>query len=291
MSLPRVLVLGHYRLDRLDRAPKVRTWAMTEALARQSLVTLIAGTRGERAPWLRDYLQRGRLSGHFGVYLESATSTMTPADWRFLTAVRRAQIPLAIYIRDWYQRFPDLYPPKDMKERALATAYRLTLGAYARLATTLFFPSPGLLDLFRHPDRRLLPPGGNVLTRPPLPRRAYQVLYVGANGPHDGVDTAVAAMGEVHRAVPESRLILVMRRAEWPEELPAWCEAVEASGHRLQPARAAGQAFRLPVARAPGAGDRGQRGSPSGRDGRCRPARAGRSAGLGPRHSEPVPLP
>jgi glycosyltransferase involved in cell wall biosynthesis len=235
MNRPAILVLGHYPLDRLDRAPKVRTWRMTEALARQARVTLITGTRAERAPWLQAFRARGGLLGLDGIYLEAATSTMTPADWAFLRRARARGIPLAVFIRDWYQRFPDLYPPKNVKERALAVAYGLTLRAYRRLATTLFFPSMGLLDLVPHPDRRLLPPAGQVLQDPGLPRVAHQVLYVGANGPHDGVDLAVAAMEHVVRDLPDARLILIMRRAEWPRALPPWCTAVEAHGEQLEP--------------------------------------------------------
>jgi glycosyltransferase involved in cell wall biosynthesis len=235
MRRPTVLLLGHYPLDRLDRAPKVRTFRMAEALARVASLRLITGTRSERAPWLETFIRAGGLRDVDGVYLESATSTMTPWDWQFLRRVRRAGLPLAIFIRDWYQRFPDLYPPRHARDRALAAAYALTLSAYRRLATTLFFPSVGLMDLMPHPDRRLLPPAGTVLEPPGWPRRPGQVVYVGANGPHDGVDTAISAMGRVAESLPDVRLVLVMRRAEWPRSVPACCTLVEAEGDALAP--------------------------------------------------------
>lgn len=232
---PHVLLLGHYPLDTLDRAPKVRTYAMAEALAKKAELALITGTRSERAPALRAFLAQDRLRTIDGVYLESATSTMTLDDWRFLSAVHARRIPLSIYIRDAYQRFPDLYPPKNLKERALAVAYALTCREYQRLATTLFFPTDGLADLFSHPHKALLPPAGRILVPPDMPRLPFRVIYVGANGPHDGVSLMVEAMEQVVRKVPAARLVLVTRASETPTALPTFCKVVEASGTALSP--------------------------------------------------------
>ena len=233
--MSRVLLLGQYPLDRLDRAPKVRIHHMAEALGRLVDLDVITGTRGERAPRLRRYLRVGALRTLDGVYVESATSTMTTQDWRFLKAVRRAGVPLAIFIRDWYQRFPDLYPPSSWREWAMARLYTLTVSQYARLGTTLFFPTEGLAQLVPHADRRTLPPAGPILSEPSLPRTAGRVVYVGANGPHDGVATAVNAMGRVAAHVPGAHLLLVMRRTEWPSEVPPWCRVVDTSGPDLEP--------------------------------------------------------
>lgn len=232
---PHVLLFGHYPLDTLDRAPKVRTYAMAEALAKRAQLTIITGTRSERAPALQEFLVRERLSEVDGVYLESATSTMTIADWRFLSAVRARRIPLSIYIRDAYQRFPDLYPPKSLKERALAVAYAVTCREYQRLATTLFFPTDGLADLFSHAHKELLPPAGRILVPPDLPRLPFRVIYVGANGPHDGVSLLIEAMEQVARKLSSVRLVLITRANETPRNLPAFCKVVEASGTALSP--------------------------------------------------------
>lgn len=230
---PAVLLLGHYPLDRLDRAPKVRTWAMAESLAKFSDLTVISGTRSERRPWLQQFVREKGLKTIHGVYLEAATSTMTLQDWRFLRCVRQAGLPLAIYIRDAYQRFPDLYPPKDLKERVLAVAYALTCRAYQDLATTLFFPTTGLSSLFVHPQKRLLPPAGSVLVPPPIDRNPFQIVYVGANGPHDGVEIAMEAMMRLSQTFPTAQLILIMRSGEHPRTVPPCCRLVEAAGMQL----------------------------------------------------------
>ncbi len=234
--LPRVLLLGHYPLERRDRAPVVRTWAMAESLARCAAVTALSGSRAERAVWTRRFLAGRGLDRVDAVYLEAGTSTMTPADHTLLRAIRRRGLPLGIYIRDAYQRFPALYPPATRKEWLLARAYALTTWRYRQLASVLFFPTAGLADLFPHANRQLLPPAGTVLAPPAgLVRHPHRAIYVGANGPYDGVDTAVAALAEVRATHPDAELVLVIRPAEAPSHLPPFCRLVEASGEALSP--------------------------------------------------------
>ncbi len=74
-------MVGHYPLDVLDRAPKVRIHHVAAALARIVDLDVIADTRARRAPRLRAYVAAGGLAGLTGVYVESASSTMTPVDW------------------------------------------------------------------------------------------------------------------------------------------------------------------------------------------------------------------
>ncbi len=236
MRRPRILVVGHYPLEPRDRAPVVRTWAMAEALARHASVTGLSGTRADRGQWIRAFLAAGRLGEVDGAYLEAGTSTMTVADHALLAAIRRRNLPLGIYIRDAYQRFPELYPPKNPKEWAMARAYALTTWRYRKLATVLFFPTEGLGDLFPHPNRQLLPPAGTVAAPPPgVERHPHRVVYVGANGPYDGVDTAVAAMTAVARQHRDAELVLVTRPSEAPRDLPAVCRVVAAAGDALDP--------------------------------------------------------
>lgn len=234
-TLPHVLVVGHYPLEVKDRAPVVRIWAMVRALASVGRVTLVAGRRAERARRLAAYWRSGALAGVDAVYVESASSAATPADLAFLWRVRRAGIPLGIYVRDAYQKFPQLYPPKDGRERLLAVLYEFTVAAYGRLADRVFFPTEGLAAVFPGISRKaLLPPAGEVLTRPPGCNPDPQALvYVGAGGPHDGVDLLLAAFTRMRLVRPGARLTLVMRRQEWPPAVPAGVRLVAATDTAL----------------------------------------------------------
>lgn len=234
MTRPRLLFVGYYPLLPNDRAPAIRIAAMAESLSSLTTLTAIIGTRAERARLYPDYV--GQLRQFDGVYVESATSMMTPADWRFLRAVRGAGLPLGIYVRDYYQRFPDLYPQRTPKERLMAVGYHLTLREFRRLASVVFGQTPAFGALISPGAVEVLPPAGRVLTPPAGLERVFQrVIYAGANGPQDGVDTALAAMAEVVRDIPEAELILVLRPAEQPSQVPPYCRVVTASGESLEP--------------------------------------------------------
>ncbi len=209
-----ILVLGHYPLDVLDRAPKVRTYHMIEAIARQAWVTVITGTRSQRRSILLKSL--ALLDTVDGVYLESGSSTATPTDLWFLYQVHRRGIPLAIFVRDAYQMFPNLYPPKGFRERVLAMMYRVTLGFYAHWARVLFVPTQGLgMVIPGKAHQALLPPGGYLaLPRQPIDIVRPAIVYVGAGGSHDGVARLLEAFLQVRQEVPSAELWLVMR----PEE-------------------------------------------------------------------------
>ncbi len=238
MTVKHILVLGQYPIDSLDRAPKVRTYRMAEALARHATVTLITGTRRQRRPVLQEAWKRGLLKQVDAVYVESASSTATWADLRFLWRVKRAGLPLAIFVRDYYQKFPDLYPIKGPGGHALKVLYGVTLRAYAGCADILYVPTMGLGELLPRREVRLLPPGAHCISRPDAVGRGQNpwILYVGAGGAYDGVALLIDAMRIVHQTLPNARLALVMRRQEWPQgTLPAYIQLTEASGPDLVP--------------------------------------------------------
>ncbi|PSR34409.1 MAG: glycosyl transferase family 1 [Sulfobacillus benefaciens] len=232
---PRILVLGHYPLEQLDRAPKVRTYRMIEALAHYAWVTVITGTRSIRGPVLRKSLRL--LDQVDAIYLESGSSTATVSDCWFLYQAHRHAIPLGIFVRDAYQLFPDLYPPAGIKGRILSLLYKITLGCYARWATIIFVPTAGLGQVVPGTRKALLPPGGiraGGMVKPP--RFAHRIIYVGAAGPHDGVEMLVAAFALVKEAVADAELWLVMRPTEVPGHIATavGVQVLEASGVALE---------------------------------------------------------
>lgn len=231
---PRLVLVGHYPLDPPDRAPAVRIAAMARALSQLTELTVISDRRGERERALWRWMQAGGLRQVDAVYVESASSTATPGDLLLLAAVARRKIPLGIYIRDYYQRFPDLYPQRTLKERLLALAYEATLTAYRRYADVLFFPTEGLAQLVGGRRVALLPPAGEVKAPPEgLERNFSRVIYVGAAEERDGIPLLLAAWEEVRMQVA-AELILVVRPREWRGwALPQGVRLVEAHGPAL----------------------------------------------------------
>ncbi|MBX5468013.1 MAG: glycosyltransferase [Firmicutes bacterium] len=233
---PHILVVGHYPVDPADRAPAVRIRALTAALGAHAAVTLIADRRGPRAERLRAWMRKRPGPQVDAVYVESASSTATPADLVFLSWVRARRIPLGIFVRDYYQRFPDLYPPRGARERLMAAAYAATLSAYRRMADVLFFPTGGLAALVGGRRIHLLPPGGAVLEPPAEGHRLARVVYVGAAHPRDGVPLLLEAWPHVRRRHPGAELVVVVRPEEWPGwALPEGAVRVAAHGEALAP--------------------------------------------------------
>ncbi len=238
MRYPRFLLVGFYPLDRLDRAPKVRIMRMAESLSRITSLRVIVGSRRERARRIHQAWARNVLADIDAVYVESASSFATPVDILFLWQVKRRQIPLAIYVRDYYQHFPELYPPKNFREHVMTWLYVLTLYFYRRLATIIYVPSRELGRLVGGSDVRVLPPGGQREIVTPAVKAGsgpeQWVLYVGAQGPYDGVNLLIEAVHRLHHRMPQLRLALVMRRKEWPQISPVpYVNMVEAQGNEL----------------------------------------------------------
>ncbi len=238
MKYPRLLLIGFYPLDRLDRAPKVRIMRMAESLSRITSLCVITGTRRQRATRIHEAKARNLLADIDAVYVESASSFATPADIYFLWQIKRRKIPLAIFVRDYYQHFPDLYPPHNAREYVMKWLYVLTLFFYRHLATIIYVPSQGLGELVGGKDVRVLAPGGQKGLATTLGKTAEDgekwILYVGAQGPYDGVNLLIEAVQRLHRRRPQVKLALVMRRKEWPR-IPdvSYVRMVEAQGPEL----------------------------------------------------------
>ncbi len=244
MKALHILLIGHYPIDVLDRAPKVRIYRMAESLARLGTVTVVAGTRRDRDRWLGAEAMAEILAEVDGIYVESASSTATLADLRLLQKARRRGVPVAVFVRDYYQHFPQLYPLTSWRARGMKVLYWLTLHAYARLATIVYVPTPGLGALLPRADIRLLPPGAHTNSLPEGLGAGAQVpsippswvVYVGAGGRYDGVELLIDAVAALHERRPDVECALIMRAAEWPrqqEALPSYIHLCEASGPEL----------------------------------------------------------
>lgn len=202
-----IIVLGMADLSRPDRATPVRIQSLYSALKALSPTTLIAGNRTPRRRALVRFLIRGGLRRTRAVYVESSTSTATETDLLFLNLVRRAGIPLIVYIRDAYQLFPELYPRRGMKVKMLDWGWRRSISTYQQLADLLLYPSWGLAACFenRAPVALLPPAGLPARGCSPLSWEPPTIIYVGAASHNDGSDLLLDAMQQVVEMLPAAR--------------------------------------------------------------------------------------
>lgn len=211
-----LLFFGMYPLHRLDMAPPVRIYNLYQNLRSMVPTTLITGTRsGRRWPILK-YLITGQLRKTKYVYVEASTSYATETDLLLLLMCRLFRIPMAIYIRDAYQLFPDIYDRSPIKVKILDGLWKRSMQIYIRFANTLLFPSEGLAQQFHFSNEHgLLPPAGNPShSVESLDVSRKLVLYVGATNVPDGVDLLLEAMKLVTQEYPEAECVIVTDEAQ-----------------------------------------------------------------------------
>ena len=215
---PNLLYLGQTPFsDKLDAAPKVRTYYLHEAFKKIANVTFINGSRSSRANPLIAHLKHFPRGYYHAAYLEAATSTSTPVDIGMLYYLKKQKIPLGIFIRDLYPLF-DLSPRRTLKEEVLYRAWFASQYFYQKTATVLFYPTPPFTTFFDFPHQALLPPGARKSWLPEEESKPTQrniILYSGAMGKECGERTLFKAMEEVVKKHPETQL-LVISNADCP---------------------------------------------------------------------------
>ena len=177
-------------------------------------------------------------------YIESPVyPIMWSFDRRLIRRIHRLGIPMGYFYRDYYRKFPDLYPqrkdPKGrVKEAALNYLQALT-DKVLHNVDIMYFSTEGAGKLYDYPCVRLLPPAGE-------PDRGYCLggnnvsIYVGGMGGLYGGKNLLRSFQLLNSGPDRFPLILVTREKEWaaiPEELKTgdWLEVHHTSGDGLPP--------------------------------------------------------
>lgn len=213
-------------------------------------VKLLCGNQGS----LTDHAARAAAVKEIGRWLDShrpdicyIESPVYPILWSFdrrlIRRIHRMGIPMGYFYRDYYRKFPDLYPqrtdPKGrVKEAALNYLQRLT-DKVLHNVDIMYFSTEGAGKLFDFPVVRLLPPAGEP-DRGYCPGGNHVSIYVGGMGGLYGGKNLLRAFQLLNAGEERYPLILVTREKEWdaiPEELKGgdWLEVHHTSGDGLPP--------------------------------------------------------
>jgi glycosyltransferase involved in cell wall biosynthesis len=222
------------------RGPQVRVTQVRDSLARHVDLDVVSGGRLRRAVELGRYVVRGRLSGVGGVYVESSTALVGPADLAFLWLARARHIPVLSYVRDAYQLFPEYYPLDSAKRRLAGILFPLSMRALDRVSDRLAFPSRGLAEVVlrdagRAASAPLLPPGARLAEAPSVDPAARALLYVGslAHRPQGG-ELLISAVRVARERGLELDLICVTPPGEEPPSPhPPWLRVVRADATQV----------------------------------------------------------
>lgn len=135
-------------------------------------------------------------------------------DSLFLCRMRKNGVPVGLFYRDIYWRFPEY--GKDLpwwKKWSAIWAYRYDLQWYKSAVDVLFLPSVNMAPyVYKHDFRYAqLPPGHESPEVHHTPSSPLRLFYVGAIGVHYDMADFIRAVG----MVPEAELTICCREDEW----------------------------------------------------------------------------
>ena len=164
-------------------------------------------------------------------------------DRRLIRRIHKMGIPIGYFYRDYYRKFPDIYPRRKdaagrVKEAGLDVLQAMT-DRVLHNADIVYFSCSGAAKLFDFKDTRLLPPAGE-------PGRGWcqggnrTSIYVGGMLRHYGGENLLRAFRILNAGDERWPLLLVCREKEWnaiPDELKGadWLEVHHTSGDGLPP--------------------------------------------------------
>ena len=220
MSLPRrVIFLTMYAMDRIDWGPTARAHHIHQAFTQFAEVDFIFGERRERRQSIRQYLNRGRVKGATGLYVETSTSWCTVEDLRLMAACRRAGVSVMAWITDAYPLFPETRVGIPFhKSLGSSLLWQLSLWGYFRTSDAIAVQSESFSKLFDYPShvrQIVLHPAANQLEVPPISDQADALLYIGnASQARFGVEPLVEAAEITRHKLPGLRLLLLCSHSD-----------------------------------------------------------------------------
>lgn len=206
----------------------IRPMRMLKALESEAEVWTVTGTSTERAARIKEVTNAMRRGVTFDlVYSESSTlpTSLTDDDRiprhpflepAFFKECQRNGVPVGLFYRDVYWRFPGFAEKQSRLRRMLAkAAFHYDLLWYSRAVDLLYLPSLPMLEHVPVSSRlraKALPPGTVIReTATPSTDGALEVLYVGGMSDMYDLRLFVEALGQVDGL----RLTVCTRADEW----------------------------------------------------------------------------
>lgn len=177
-------------------------------------------------------------------YIESPTyPIMFQCDYDLIRKLHKMQVPIGYFYRDFYRKFPKLFPRRKgfvntLKELYLDYLQHKT-DQILRLADVVYYPSESCFQCISYKNMKTLPPAGFDYL-PAHKESGHTIIYVGGITNHYDGALLLDAIAELYHRDPSYRLILVCREAEWncfahPCKDSPWLEVHHASGDALVP--------------------------------------------------------
>lgn len=254
-SSKKVLYVIHGELGRVSSGSGVRPAAMYYAfLERGWDVHLLSGHcgRGEgkqRRSEVRKAMAWLQKDHPDFCYIESSTYPMMyHCDYALVRLLWREKIPTAYFYRDFFRRFPSLFPRRSGLVNKLKEVYldflQWRTDAVLNNVDLVYFPSEACFRYFHYRHMRALPPAGQLsasaLNSGFVPDCRRTSIYVGGVSEVYGTPMLLEAFSILNENGVQYPLILVCREGEFEDTFPnftfpAWLKLYHAFGKELEP--------------------------------------------------------
>lgn len=162
-------------------------------------------------------------------YIESSTYPIIHScDYRLLRDIKRKRIPTAYFYRDFFRKFPELYPRRRgfvnyFKEMFLNIMQKRTDSAIRKL-DIIYFPSSECFSYFHYKNMKDLPPAGEIHHVPRHNDNNRVAIYVGGVSESYGIALLLEAFRILNRKDVLYQLILVCRAKELEKYQKLFCD-------------------------------------------------------------------
>ena len=188
-------------------------------------------------------------------YIESPTYPLLhECDYVLIRRLCAMKIPTAYFYRDFYLRFPALFPRRTDVLGRLKDEYQVFMqwrtDRLLRRVDVVYFPSAACAKMFSYRRMLPLPPAGEDHVLPPHPNNRT-CIYVGGISDRYGLPLLLRSFEILNSGGERYRLILVCREPEYERERERigeheWLSVYHASGAALEPLYAQADVGLLP---------------------------------------------
>lgn len=233
----KVLFISFTKFDNINRGSALRPYKIYNSFVDKGYeVLLINGNNHDRRKKFQEYKNANELDDIDYCYIEPSTYPCHPLDFQMFVHLKTKKIPIGLFYRDMYHKFPELFNYTGIKNAILQFRYDIDWQFYKRISKVIFFPSATMANYFKFNNKVSLPPAGDLID---VDRKKIKnsVIYVGGISKEFGTDILLEALDKVN-AVRPIKLILVCRtyNAELFDQYSnsEWLEIKHLSGDDLK---------------------------------------------------------
>lgn len=176
-------------------------------------------------------------------YVESPTyPILLKADYKLLKKISGLKIPIGFFYRDFYRKFPKLFPPRKGILNRIKESYlnykQWQTDKLLKVVDIVYLPSEEAKYLFSFNKMKALPPAGENMISD-IYKMNKTCIYVGGISGNYGFDILINAFKVLVNRDRKYRLILICRKEEWEKVnykgiIYEWLEVYHVFGHELK---------------------------------------------------------